>query len=197
MSRIAAAVSALLTALLLASCVGQQSYENAEQFLDDFVAALAAGDIDRCQQFYLQTDDFEPAAEGVRPAITRFDTAIRQRFLNACRGAAELLKGKRVEIQSIELNHGEPRAASFLRDVTEHYSKVMVHLKAGETSISLLIEEVFETGGKWRLTTFSTLFDAGTEQLPDVEVRPSTEERETDIPPEEGEEGPDQPSNSR
>jgi hypothetical protein len=197
MSRIAAAVSALLTALLLASCVGQQSYENAEQFLDDFVAALAASDIDRCQQFYLQTDDFDPAAEGVRPAITRFDTAIRQRFLNACRGAAELLKGKRVEIQSIELNHGEPRAASFLRDVTEHYSKVMVHLKAGETSISLLIEEVFETGGKWRLTTFSTLFDAGTEQLPDVEVRPSTEERETDIPPEEGEEGPDQPSNSR
>jgi hypothetical protein len=197
MRRFIAVLALFLLTLLAVACGSQPRYGNAEQFLRDFVSALAAGDLDRCERFYLNTDDFDPAAEGVQPAISRFDTTVRQRFLNACRGAVELLRGKNVTIDSIELNRGEPRAASFLRNVTEHYSKVMVHLKAGETSISLLIEEVFETDGKWRLTTFSTLFDAGTEKLPDLEIRPSTENRETDIPPEGDEEEQVQPSNPR
>jgi len=54
-----------------------------------------------------------------------------------------------------------------------------------------------KTDGNWRLTTFSTLVDTGTEQLPDIEIRPSTEERDTEDLFEEDEEGDSQPSTSR
>ncbi len=195
MKRTAIILSYLLV-FLLTGCAGEARYDNAEDFLRAFVAALARGDLQSCEPFYLHTGDFDSSIPGAKPAIGRFDTTIRQRFLNACRGAIELLKGKQAEVISIELRKGEARAASFLKNIEEHYSGVTVRI-AGDMPISLLIEEVMKTDGNWRLTTFSTLVDTGTEQLPDIEIRPSTEERDTEDPFEEDEEGDSQPSTSR
>ncbi|HUX08141.1 MAG TPA: hypothetical protein VMX35_12585 [Acidobacteriota bacterium] len=196
MKRAAVTISIVMV-LTLAGCAGEAQYDNAEGFLRAFVTTLANGDLQNCESFYLSTTDFDPSIPGAQPAIGRFDTTIRQRFLNSCRGAMELLKGKEVEILAIELHQGEQRVATFMKNVGEHYAMVNVRVKAEGTSISLLIEEVIKTDGNWRLTSFSTLVDTGTEQLPDIEIRPSTEERDTEDLFEEDEEGDSQPSTSR
>lgn len=188
MKRARSAVALLTVVPLLAvGCQGKPAFDNADAFLTAFVQTLARGNADAYENYYLQGEDFDKSGAAATAAIKNFTGRVRNRFLSSCSGAAALLKGREVSIESIEYGGGRPRAALFLRDVGEHFANVTIRLKADDMLISLHIEEVIEVGGQWRLTTFKTVVDTGTERLPDIEIQPSTEKAEEGDPFEEPE----------
>jgi hypothetical protein len=170
----------LILVLLAAACTQQETRGDADQFIRAFVEMLARGDSHRYESFYLQEEDFDPSAPGAEGAVRAFTVRVRDSYLAACRGAAELLRNRPVRIIGIDFTSGRKRAALFLKDVSEHHAEVFVKLEAGDMPVTLRIEEIIKVGGSWRLTRFHTVVDTGTERLDDVEIQPSTEEQEID-----------------
>ena len=176
----AAALAALLA--LAAGCAPEPSYENADAFIAAFVEALARGDEAAYEQFYLHEEDFDKSQPNAVATIKNFMGRVRGKYLRACNGAASIIGGRPVEIEAIDYRSGVKRAAGFVRDLGEHYADVSVRLRTGEMPVTLLIEELFEVDGNWRVTLFATLVDAGTERLPDVDLQPSQEKRDENAP---------------
>ena len=175
-----AAVVMLLA--LAAGCAPKPSYDNADAFLKAFVQTLVRGDESAYEQFYLHEDDFDKTQPNASMTIQNFMGRVRGKYLRACNGAASIIGGRPVEIESIDYHSGVKRAASFVHDLGEHYADVTVHLSTGEMPVTLQIEELFEVDGEWRLTLFATLVDSGTERLPDVDLQPSQEKRDENAP---------------
>lgn len=178
-------VSTLVFFLLApAACSDKPSYENAEQFLRDFVSVLRTGQEHRFGDFYIQQQDFDAEVEGAALAIERFSNSVRTRFLANCRGAANLMRELQIDVEKIDLRGkgeggGRKLAASFLKGVGEHYTDVLIVLDTGDAKILLLIKEVFQVEDGWRLTTFSTTVDTGTERVEPIEIkRPDDGEKE-------------------
>ena len=90
--------------------------------------------------------------------------------------------GKVVEVENIELNKGKPRVIRFLRNVMENYSDVIIHLRVEDNKINIKIDEVIRIENHWRLTTFITHVDMGSEKLEEpIEVilnQPEEEEEQ-------------------
>ena len=171
----------ILTLFLAEACSQQPSYDDPREFIEAFVQALRENDEGRYGEFYVRRDDFEGApSAGARVAVNRISGPDRESFLAGCRGAAALLRGREVSIEGIEFGGARPRVAALLRGVLEHRSQVLVHLRAGEMTISLLIPELIRLEGGWRLTGVRTIVDVGSERLP---ARTITLEEEP--PPEE------------
>ncbi len=157
-----AALPLTLTLVLATACTERPSHDDPSEFIGAFVQALRDNDAARYGEFYLRRDDFDSAGA----AVDRASGPDRESFLAGCRGAAALLHGREVSIEGIEFGGPSPRAAALLHGVLEHRSQVVVRLRAGDMSVSLLIPELIRLEDGWRLTGVRTIVDTGSERLP-------------------------------
>ena len=157
-----AALTLTLVLVLAAACSERPPHDDPSEFIAAFVEALRDGGAARYGEFYVRRDDFEVAGA----AVDRASGPDRESFLAGCRGAAALLRGREVSLEGIEFGGARPRAAAPLRGVLEHRSQVVVRLRAGDVSVSLLIPELIRLEGGWRLTGVRTIVDTGSERLP-------------------------------
>jgi hypothetical protein len=156
----------LLALLLLATACNQAppDYSSAEAFVRDFVQTLKDGGDYR--SYYLDKSDFADD-ESSQMTVARFTEFVKENFLRRCRNAHDLMKGKALSIESVELIPREKKAATFLHSVgTVH--KALVQIKIGEESLLLDIEEVVQIGEEYRLVLFTTIVDHGTTKVPDI-----------------------------
>jgi hypothetical protein len=166
---------------LLASCSNAPDYSSKEAFIEDFIKTLLSGEEGKYPQFFVALEDFDNDADGVQMAIERFTGTIKAQFLNSCNSLSELLKDKDVEIVSVEFRKNKPRILRFIGEVEEHYEGVEVYLDTGsEEQVVLTIQELYLIDGKWRMTTFTTLIDQGTERMDPVNLEdiPDNDDKE-------------------
>lgn len=171
MKNIVILILTVLSLSLLISCGDKPDYSSVENFLQDFISALKNGNQGRYLSFYLQADDFDSKSPGADLAIERFTEAVQNKYLNDCERTARLLSNKQVKIEEMKLDQSNKLVANYLRDVKKNYSNVIIPLTAGDMRIVLEIKEVIQVGNEWRLTTFMTTVDQGTETRDPIHLR--------------------------
>jgi hypothetical protein len=169
--RSVAFLAVLLAGAALACEPGPPDQSNAEAFIADFARTLANGWEGRYTAFYLKSSDIDMSRDGAQMAVDRMTGAVQAEFLRRCGNAHDLLAGWEVKVQKVHLFDTEPRIVDFMRDVSEKYSNVVVELSVGSQRMNMRIDELFRTGGNWRMTLFTLAVDTGTENLGTREIR--------------------------
>lgn len=167
-------LSALALALAMAAVAcdpGPPDQTSAEAFVSDFARTLTAGWEGRYTAFYLKSGDFDLTRDGADMAVERMTGQVQAEFLRRCRNAHLALEGKNLRLEKLHRFNTQPRIVAFIRDLEEQYSDLVAEFSAGDEKLRIQIDELFKTGGQWRMTTFTLIFDTGTENLGAREIK--------------------------
>lgn len=170
-------VLVFVVCLILAGCSSAPDYSSKEAFIKDFILALDSNQRARFAAFYVQEGDFEdsPEAEALK-SIALGST--RMKFIENAQKLALEMEGKQVSVKDIAFSKSVPILASILTDVKDSFSNVRVTLDVDGQTWLMDISEVINVGEEWRLTSFFTTVDLGTEQLDPVEIEVPIEDQE-------------------
>ena len=160
----------VLIAIAMISCSLGPDHTSAEAFAESYVNALLKASERSIHDFYIQENDFDTSKPGAELSQKRMMGNVRAEYLKRSRNLIRLIGRSGYEIASVTAPKGEARAGNFLKNVTDVRTEVSIELQGEKDRVILIIEEMINTDGKWRLTLFRTVIDGGTENIGEVGI---------------------------